>query len=89
MEFLFSLGADKKVVWDTLDGTEDGWDLSFMPDQVFTDFQNYANNLGSPNVAMHAFEHSGLSLLYLAVCSCLSLTRWQTCLKVIVSVDVV
>ena len=75
MESLISLGADKNVVWDTLDGTEDGWDLSFLPDRVFTDFQNYCVNLGSPNVAMDAYEHSGLSLLHLAVSHCLSLLQ--------------
>ncbi len=61
------MGASKDVLWDPQDGVDDSWDLSYMPDRVFNDFQNFCINLASPNVAQDAFEHSGLSLLHIAV----------------------
>ncbi|BDA43296.1 hypothetical protein COCOBI_04-3080 [Coccomyxa sp. Obi] len=66
VQFLLSMGASKDVLWDPLDGVENSWDLSYMPDRVFNDFQNFCINLASPNVAQDAFEHSGLSLLHIA-----------------------
>ncbi|BDA50029.1 hypothetical protein COCOBI_15-1570 [Coccomyxa sp. Obi] len=67
VQFLLSIGASKSVLWDPLDGTEKSWDLSYyMPPRVFNDFQNFTENLASPNVAQDAFEYSGLSLLHIA-----------------------